>query len=146
MKEAFRPKSTAFIVCLIILIIFTLGLFGLGVVGIIYTNWLFIIVGFLGFVIVLLEIINILSSKIVFYDNYLYFSSGVFARYLNQNKTLKVYYEAIKKFDFQNGVTQVIVLTCSNLSQPISIYVKQYSNEQIDKILNLLNAKSSNQP
>ena len=145
MQETFHPKSTAFVVCLTILIIFTLGLLALGVVGIIYINWLYIIVGFLGFVIALLETIDILSSKIVFYDNYLCFSSGVFARYLNQNTTFKVDYKMIEKFDFQNGVAQVIVLTCSNLDKPISIYVKQYSKEQVDKILNLLNTKCLNQ-
>ncbi len=139
MKIIFRPKSIPYILCLLLLILFTLGLFILGISGIIYNNWLFIVIGFLGFIFAILENINILSSKIIFYDDHLYFSSGVFNRYLKNKNTIKeIKYALISNYNYESKIVQIINLKCLNFEEPISIYVKQYSKKQIENILQLL--------
>ena len=142
MQIIFRPKSIPYILCLILLILFTLGLFVLGILGIIYNNWLFIAIGFLGFIFALLEDINILSSKIIFYDDYLYSSSGVFNRYLkNKNSIKEIKYALISDYTYESKIVQIINVKCLNFENPILIYVKQYSKKQIENILQLLENK-----
>ena len=139
MKIIFRPKSISYVLCSICSILFTLGLFALGIFGIIYNNWLYIVVGFLGLIFAIIENINILSSKIIFYDDCLRFSSGVFNRYLkNKNTIREIKYELVVGYNYENNIVQIINLKCSNFDKPISIYVKQYSKKQIENIIQLL--------
>ena len=138
------PKALSFIICRILIIVMIFGLFSLSFFGFINNNILYIIIGIIGFTILIFEFIKTLKSKIIFYENYIYFSIKLFDKYLLGENCQKVNYIDIIKIKLQIQPVQFIVIKCKNNKKPIIIYVKQFSKKQVDFILKELKERSIN--
>lgn len=139
-SKKFLPLSRPFIFCYILLNLFICGLSILFIMGIIKFNWVYITIGFIGDVILLLENINLLSTKIVFYDSYLVINLKSFEKYFNYKKInkQKIYYNKIRKITFTES-PPIIEINLGN-DAPLYLYVKQFSRKQIQDLINELNS------
>lgn len=132
----------SFAIIMGLLNLFVLGLLALIVIGIVQLNWLYIVVGFLGFGILLFEDIKLLSYKIVFFEDCIFVPSSNFDRFLfGQKKIQNIQYADIKGIELKTLPVQILFIQCKSNDKPNAIYVKQYSKNQIQKIMEEINLR-----
>jgi hypothetical protein len=105
-------------------------------------DWIYTIFGFLGLVFLLYECKKILSWKVVFYKKYLLVPSGSFEKYFfGRSLKQKVVYSSIKEIEYVIFPARIIFIKCKGKDMPNAIYVKQFSRNQILKILEELDTR-----
>lgn len=133
-SKKFLPLSKVLICFYILLNLFICGLLTLFIIGLIKFNWIYLLIGLIGFLILLIEDLKILSTKIILYDSYLIIN----LRFNTINKQ-KIYYDKIKKVTFTDS-PPIIKITHSESDSPIYLYVKQFSRKQILNLIDELNS------
>lgn len=144
-EKTFRPLSVPFIIIMTLLNLFVVGLLALVIIGFIELNWLYIIVGVLGFAVLLFEDIKLLTWKIVFYEDYLFVPSSNFDRFIfGQKEEQSIQYKDIEKIELVLLPAQILFVQCKNSKKPNAIYVKQFSKIQVEKIMGEINTRIEN--
>jgi len=138
----FRPICLPFIIGMIMANIFIVGLVSLFIVGIFMSNWLFIVVGVLGFTFGMFENIKLLSWKVILYDKYIYIPSGVFDWFLFKKNTQQIInYVNINRITLKTRPFQVLMIECNGKDKPNLIYVKQFTKRQVERMMAEINLK-----
>jgi len=141
-EKTFRPLSVPFIIIMTLLNLFIVGLLALVIIGFIELNWLYIIVGVLGFAVLLFEDIKLLTWEIVFYEDYLFVPSSNFDRFIfGQKKKQSIQYKDIEKIELVLLPAQILFIQCKKSKKPNAIYVKQFSKIQVEKIMGEINTR-----
>jgi len=120
--------------------LFVVGLLVLAIIGFIELNWLYIVVGVLGFILLFLENIKLLAWKIVFFEDYLFVPSSNFDKFLfGQKEIQEIQYHDIEKIKLTMLPFQILFIQCRGNKKPNVIYVKQFSKKQVEQIMEEIN-------
>ncbi len=142
-KKTFYPMSIAYIICCIILNLFLIGLLSLIIIGIKTTNFVYLIIGIIGFLFLIIEDVRLLSWRIILYDTFLIVKSSIFDKYFNKERFVdqKLYFSDIVNIKLITIPTQVIFISCRDKDKPIPLYIKQFSRKQSLKLIDEINLK-----
>ena len=142
--KKFRPLSTPFIICLVLISLISIGFVYLGIIGILQSNIFYILSAIIVLMIYIIECFKIFTWKLIFTNDYLYIPNSIFNRYMiNEKKEQKIYYSDIASVELAIRPVQIITIT-SNNNELNFIYVKQFSKKQVYNIISELEYRVKN--
>ena len=113
--KKFRPLSTPFIICLVLISLISIGFVYLGIIGILQSNIFYILSAIIVLMIYIVECFKILTWKLIFTNDYLYIPNSIFNRYMiNEKKEQKIYYSDIASVELAIRPVQIITITSNN--------------------------------
>lgn len=139
----FRPKSFVYLFFIVLINLLLIGIIYLLITGVLKQNLSYVLIGTISFLIIIIQDISLLKHKITIFDDHIEITSGYYQKILNGNISLKIiYFNEIENFQLKTIPSQILIIKSKNSKEYYSIYLKQFSKNQVNQIINIFKTKT----